>query len=137
MTVWMSTWSPKPRNRPSFRHILMHLDIAAVEILSTPKESYFAAQAGWKEEIRRYMQSIRQEGQPQGEQELIRRRREELRHAQDIRLHYERKLERTNNLYMEFTACMLQLEQREREIIRWVVPRYALFVFFKGNIVPG
>ncbi|XP_037504731.2 mitogen-activated protein kinase kinase kinase 13 [Rhipicephalus sanguineus] len=111
-------WSPKPRNRPSFRHILMHLDIAAVEILSTPKESYFAAQAGWKEEIRRYMQSIRQEGQPQGEQELIRRRREELRHAQDIRLHYERKLERTNNLYMEFTACMLQLEQREREIIR-------------------
>lgn len=111
-------WSPKPRNRPSFRHILMHLDIAAVEILSTPKESYFAAQAGWKEEIRRYMQSIRQEGQPQGEQELIRRRREELRHAQDIRLHYERKLERTNNLYMEFTACLLQLEQREREIIR-------------------
>lgn len=111
-------WSLKPRNRPSFRHILMHLDIAAVEILSTPKESYFAAQAGWKEEIRRYMQSIRQDGQPQGEQELIRRRREELRHAQDIRLHYERKLERTNNLYMEFTACLLQLEQREREIIR-------------------
>ncbi|KAH8019510.1 hypothetical protein HPB51_019849 [Rhipicephalus microplus] len=113
--------SPKPRNRPSFRHILMHLDIAAVEILSTPKESYFAAQAGWKEEIRRYMQSIRQEGQPQGEQELIRRRREELRHAQDIRLHYERKLERTNNLYMEFTACLLQLEQREREIISFHV----------------
>ncbi|XP_077501450.1 mitogen-activated protein kinase kinase kinase 13-like isoform X1 [Amblyomma americanum] len=113
-------WSPKPRNRPSFRHILMHLDIAAVEILSTPKESYFAAQAGWKEEIRRYMQSIKQDSQhgPQGEQELIRRRREELRHAQDIRLHYERKLERTNNLYMEFTACLLQLEQREREIIR-------------------
>lgn len=111
-------WSSKPRNRPSFRHILMHLDIAAVEILSTPRESYFAAQAGWKEEIRRYMQSISHEPGPQGEQELIRRRREELRHAQDIRLHYERKLERTNNLYMEFTACLLQLEQRERDIIR-------------------
>lgn len=112
-------WSSKPRNRPSFRHILMHLDIAAVEILSTPRESYFAAQAGWKEEIRRYMQSLSHEpGGPHGEQELIRRRREELRHAQDIRLHYERKLERTNNLYMEFTACLLQLEQRERDIIR-------------------
>ncbi|XP_077544388.1 mitogen-activated protein kinase kinase kinase 13-B-like isoform X6 [Haemaphysalis longicornis] len=112
-------WSSKPRNRPSFRHILMHLDIAAVEILSTPRESYFAAQAGWKEEIRRYMQSMSHEpGGPHGEQELIRRRREELRHAQDIRLHYERKLERTNNLYMEFTACLLQLEQRERDIIR-------------------
>lgn len=111
----------------------MHLDIAAVEILSTPKESYFAAQAGWKEEIRRYMQSIRQEGQPQGEQELIRRRREELRHAQDIRLHYERKLERTNNLYMEFTACLLQLEQREREIIRWVFPRSFFFFFLVSD----
>lgn len=112
-------WSSKPRNRPSFRHILMHLDIAAVEILSTPRESYFAAQAGWKEEIRRYMQSMSHgPGGPHGEQELIRRRREELRHAQDIRLHYERKLERTNNLYMEFTACLLQLEQRERDIIR-------------------
>lgn len=99
----------------------MHLDIAAVEILSTPRESYFAAQAGWKEEIRRYMQSMSHEpGGPHGEQELIRRRREELRHAQDIRLHYERKLERTNNLYMEFTACLLQLEQRERDIIRYV-----------------
>lgn len=25
-------WSAKPRNRPSFKHILIHLDIAAVEV---------------------------------------------------------------------------------------------------------
>ncbi|GFR00977.1 mitogen-activated protein kinase kinase kinase 12 [Trichonephila clavata] len=37
-------WSGKPRNRPSFRHIMMHLDIAAVEILSTPEEEYFQTQ---------------------------------------------------------------------------------------------
>ena len=41
------------------------------------------------------------------------------RHAQDVRDHYERKLERANNLYMELTACMLQLEKRERELIKW------------------
>ena len=41
-------------------------------------------------------------------------------HAQDVREHYERKLERANNLYMELTACMLQLEKRERELIKWV-----------------
>lgn len=42
------------------------------------------------------------------------------RHAQDVREHYERKLERANNLYMELTACMLQLEKRERELLKWV-----------------
>ncbi|XP_064465991.1 mitogen-activated protein kinase kinase kinase 12-like isoform X2 [Ornithodoros turicata] len=113
-------WSTKPRNRPSFRHILMHLDIAAVEILSTPKDVYFKNQATWKEEIRQYMQNIKQDQThgPGCEKDLIRRRKNELRHAQDIRIHYEHKLERANNLYMELMACMLQLEQREREIIR-------------------
>lgn len=74
-------------------------------------------QATWKEEIREYMQNIKQDGLPCKE-ELFQRWREELRHAQDMRLHYERKLERTNNLYIELTACMLQVEQRELEVIR-------------------
>lgn len=34
----------KPRNRPSFRQILLHLDIASADILSTPQESYFQSQ---------------------------------------------------------------------------------------------
>ncbi len=42
------------------------------------------------------------------------------RHAQDVREHYERKLERANNLYMDLTACMLQLEIREQELIKYV-----------------
>lgn len=36
----------------------------------------------------------------------------------DIREHYERKLERANNLYMELNALMLQLELKERELLR-------------------
>lgn len=35
----------KPRNRPSFRQILLHLDIASADILSTPQETYFQTQA--------------------------------------------------------------------------------------------
>lgn len=42
------------------------------------------------------------------------------RHALDIREHYERKLERANNLYMELSAIMLQLEVREKELIKYV-----------------
>ncbi|XP_074651356.1 mitogen-activated protein kinase kinase kinase 13-A-like [Tubulanus polymorphus] len=113
-------WNAKPRNRPSFRQILMHLEIAAPEFLNIPKDEFFKLQVEWKEEIKEQLQLIRSEGNhmPQLEEELIKRRREELRHAQDVRDHYERKLERANNLYMELTACMLQLEHRERDLIR-------------------
>lgn len=43
------------------------------------------------------------------------------RHALDIREHYERKLERANNLYMELSAIMLQLEMREKELLKYVL----------------
>lgn len=46
-----------------------------------------------------------------------------LRHALDIREHYERKLERANNLYMELSAIMLQLEVREKELMKYVSTR--------------
>ena len=77
-------------------------------------------QGEWKEEIKEQLQKIKSEGShyPQLEEELVKRRRQELRHAQDVRSHYERKLERANNLYMELTACMLQLEKRERDLIK-------------------
>jgi len=41
------------------------------------------------------------------------------RHAQDVRQHYQHKLQRANNLYMELTACLLQLEKREQQLIRY------------------
>lgn len=46
------------------------------------------------------------------------------RHALDIREHYERKLERANNLYMELSAIMLQLEVREKELMKYVNKLY-------------
>jgi len=52
------------------------------------------------------------------EEDLIKKRKNELKHAQDIREHYERKLERANNLYKELSDVLLQLEQRERDLIR-------------------
>uniref|UniRef100_A0A4W3J850 Mitogen-activated protein kinase kinase kinase n=1 Tax=Callorhinchus milii TaxID=7868 RepID=A0A4W3J850_CALMI len=114
------TWHSKPRNRPSFRQILLHLDIASADVLATPQETYFKSQADWREEVKRHFEKIKSEGTciHRLDEELIRRRRDELRHALDIREHYERKLERANNLYMELSSVMLQLEIRERELIR-------------------
>ncbi|KAL8625270.1 hypothetical protein ACOMHN_030028 [Nucella lapillus] len=113
-------WSGKPRNRPSFRQILMHLEIASPDLLNCNRENFAECQEQWREEIKENFQKMKAEGShlPQLEEELVRRRKEELRHAQDVREHYERKLERANNLYMELTACMLQLEKRERELIK-------------------
>ncbi|XP_067884578.1 mitogen-activated protein kinase kinase kinase 12 [Heterodontus francisci] len=113
-------WNGKPRNRPSFRQILLHLDIASADVLGTPQETYFQSQAEWREEVKQHFEKIKSEGTciHRLDEELVRRRREELRHALDIREHYERKLERANNLYMELNAVMLQLELKERELLR-------------------
>ncbi|KAJ3586579.1 hypothetical protein NHX12_012976 [Muraenolepis orangiensis] len=113
-------WNVKPRNRPSFRQILLHLDIASADILSTPQETYFKSQAEWREEVKQHFEKIKSEGTciHRLDEELINRRREELRHALDIREHYEKKLERANNLYVELNAVMLQLELKEKELQR-------------------
>ncbi|XP_067300729.1 mitogen-activated protein kinase kinase kinase 13 isoform X2 [Pseudorasbora parva] len=114
------TWQGKPRNRPSFRQILLHLDIASADVLGTPQETYFKSQSNWREEVKKHFEKIKSEGTciHRLDEELIRRRRDELRHALDIREHYERKLERANNLYMELSAIMLQLEVREKELLK-------------------
>uniref|UniRef100_A0A3P8X6M9 Mitogen-activated protein kinase kinase kinase 12 n=1 Tax=Cynoglossus semilaevis TaxID=244447 RepID=A0A3P8X6M9_CYNSE len=115
-------WNCKPRNRPSFRQILLHLDIASADVMSTPQETYFKSQAEWREEVKQHFEKIKSEGTciHRLDEELINRRREELRWAcfLDIREHYERKLERANNLYMELSAVMLQLELKEKELQR-------------------
>ncbi|XP_077436465.1 mitogen-activated protein kinase kinase kinase 13 isoform X2 [Vanacampus margaritifer] len=114
------TWQGKPRNRPSFRQILLHLDIASADVLGAPQETYFKSQAEWREEVKKHFEKIKSEGTciHRLDEELIRRRRDELRHALDIREHYERKLERANNLYMELSAIMLQLEVREKDLMK-------------------
>ncbi|XP_072308144.1 mitogen-activated protein kinase kinase kinase 12-like isoform X2 [Eucyclogobius newberryi] len=111
-------WNCKTRNRPSFRQILLHLDIASADILSTPQETYFQSQVEWRDEVRHHFEQLKSEGTclHRLDEELLKRRREELRHALDIREHYERKLERANNLYMELNAIMLQLEIKEKEL---------------------
>ncbi len=50
------------------------------------------------------------------EDAVIRKRKEELRHAQDIREHYLKKLERTENLYMELSEFLVTLKHREKDL---------------------
>nr|XP_039262213.1 mitogen-activated protein kinase kinase kinase 13-B-like isoform X1 [Styela clava] len=113
-------WSSKSQNRPSFNQVLRHLEIAAADLLASPQQSFFASQVSWREEIALYFKKIQCEGTQihKLNDELIKRRQEELQHAQDIREHYEQKLEHANNLYLELSSCLLQLEQREKQLSR-------------------
>ncbi|KAF4524846.1 hypothetical protein B566_EDAN014697 [Ephemera danica] len=97
-------WSAKPRNRPSFKQILIHLRIAS---------------ATWKEEVRLHMKKIKSDGsqmlqaQQALEAELVAKRQQELEHARDIRKHYERQLQLANELYLDMKAMSQQLKQQE------------------------
>ena len=111
-------WSSKPRNRPSFSQILKHLDIVANnEVLLKVDEEYLKSQLCWKEEIREKM-NLSELHHYQIEEDLIQKKQEELRHATDIRELYEQKLEKANNLYLELSTVLLQLNERERELIK-------------------
>nr|XP_046913274.1 serine/threonine-protein kinase phg2-like isoform X2 [Dermatophagoides farinae] len=126
-------WNVKPRNRPSFRQILMHLDIANTELASIEANQFFIIQQQWRDEIRNCMRrmkrrrssvAISNERQMMNEnykdeiEHLICKRKEELMHAQHIREEYVRKRECANNLYMELMTCLLKLEQREKNLLQ-------------------
>lgn len=120
-------WSSKPKNRPSFQQVLLHVEIAAGDVLKTPREIYLNQQITWRGEIKEEFEKMKNKSSAhmqnlhqlhQLDEELIRRRKEELRHARDIRVHYEQKLERANSLYQELNECMQHLEAREKELLR-------------------
>ena len=128
-------WSNKAKNRPSFKIILAHLEIAGNELLTNSNDSYSEKQKTWQTEIRDKLQSnitttrtseqvfclkflflVRIFVEHLKLQDLIKKRQEEIQHARDVRLIYEKKLEKTNQLYVDLYACFAQLEEREREI---------------------
>uniref|UniRef100_A0A1L8DKN5 Mitogen-activated protein kinase kinase kinase dlk-1 n=1 Tax=Nyssomyia neivai TaxID=330878 RepID=A0A1L8DKN5_9DIPT len=108
-------WCLKPRNRPSFRIILTHLEIAGNELMKQSEVEYFKSQQKWRQEIQTHMIANSTNAQ-KFEQDLIKKRQEELRHIKDIRLVYERKLEKTNRLFLEVNTFLQHLAYREREV---------------------
>ncbi|KAI5734468.1 hypothetical protein M8J77_006838 [Diaphorina citri] len=116
-------WSNAPSSRPSFKQILSHLDIASQEVLRIQPEPYYKMQMIWKEEIRVHMLEMQANKShvpkfEEFEDDLIKKRENELKHAQDVREHYERKLERANQLYLELSAVRMHLDQREQELLK-------------------
>ncbi|CAF1298452.1 unnamed protein product, partial [Didymodactylos carnosus] len=116
-------WNQTPRNRPSFQQVLTHLDVNTPEIILFEQEQeYQTLKHNWSIEINEKLKplpTIDMASVMKLSHDQIRQKRvEELQHIQDIRHHYHKKLQQTNTLYLELTTLMVQLEQRENEIIK-------------------
>jgi serine/threonine protein kinase len=124
--------SIKPRNRPTFSQIIKHLEVLSnTESLFKIEDEYLKIQLKWKDEIETKLNSKRNDTKLKSnvaaynfndhnndENHLVQKRKEELRHATEIRELYEQKLEKANNLFIELNTVMLQLDEREREVNR-------------------
>ncbi len=114
-------WNQRPSNRPSFQEIVKHLDISKNEIILFEQEQEYAELTRiWSIEINERLSKIPtidiSSTLQMTNDELMKKRQEELQHIADIRTHYEKRIQQVNILYVELKSLMMQLEQRERVI---------------------
>ena len=104
---------------PPHRKILPKLSIFDQKLKFTLL-TFYPFQQTWKKEVWEYNKRIKGEESslPLDHEVLIKRRKQELRHAQDIKELYERKLERVNDLFVELNAWKLQLEEEKRNLVK-------------------
>ena len=127
-------FSIKQRNRPSFSHILRHLEITRAELEPYTIAEWTDLRTKWRAEVGMCLDLMKRQGRQhqsdvesgasdgesadvkrkKAEDELIMRRREEWRHAQDVRALLEKKLRRVDEMYIDLNEGLLELGQKER-----------------------
>eukprot|EP01135_Chromosphaera_perkinsii_P007588 Nk52_evm44s914 gene=Nk52_evmTU44s914 len=112
-------WSPRALNRPSFKQILLHLDIVSLDFAKTPRDIFFMNQNTWRREIDSKYAEIksREISFRERDHELIKKREEELKHAADIRTHFEQRLEWAEDLYRELAVYEAELKCKEKMLM--------------------
>eukprot|EP00041_Stephanoeca_diplocostata_P020860 m.474855 g.474855 ORF g.474855 m.474855 type:complete len:611 (-) comp21683_c0_seq1:201-2033(-) len=112
-------WNDEAKHRPKFRQILLHLEILQDDdAFAVPDAAFYATQRGWREEMAAEFEKMKQEKieMQRVDQELLRRRDEELSHAQDVRQLYEARLDMVSNLIADLRARGRDLDQREKQV---------------------
>ncbi|XP_060535359.1 mitogen-activated protein kinase kinase kinase 13 isoform X2 [Cylas formicarius] len=115
--IMQMCWKHNPKERPSFKLICNHLEIASVEILAKYQDDqFFKTQETWKQEIKSQITQFVEKMQKHKfeyhlkEEQLIQRREMEIKHILDIKELYGRKLKQVDQLYAELSG----LKQRKR-----------------------
>jgi serine/threonine protein kinase len=107
-------WSSRPRNRPSFAQLAVSLQPALSETQRTlAAVDLCAVRSCWQSEV-----AARLAACGSSQRRRLQRNRNQLELAQQLRQHYEQKLQRANRLYAEASALFEQLQQRERQLKR-------------------
>jgi len=114
-------WNQRPLNRPSFQQIIKHLNISEPQIILFEQEQeYVELTRVWSIEINEQLARLStidiSSTLRMSNDELMKKRKEELQHIADIRSHYQTKLQQVNTLYIELSSLMMQLQKREQEI---------------------
>ncbi|XP_047524725.1 mitogen-activated protein kinase kinase kinase 12-like [Pieris napi] len=112
-------WNRVPRNRPPFKIIAAHLEMAGGDLRNMDTETFKNLQNGWRAEVHQCMERLYARNTNTFTQEntdVVAQRREDLKQARDLRYVYEQQVSRANELFLEVCAVRLQLEQRERTI---------------------
>ncbi|XP_030753356.1 mitogen-activated protein kinase kinase kinase 13 isoform X2 [Sitophilus oryzae] len=115
--IMQMCWKHNPKERPPFKLICSHLEIAAAQMLAALKDAEFhKTQQSWKEEIQIQITQFAEKFQKSRleyhlkDEQLIQKREMAIKHVLDIKELYDRKLEQVHQLCAELTVVM----QRER-----------------------
>ncbi|KAL3310845.1 hypothetical protein Ciccas_010581 [Cichlidogyrus casuarinus] len=110
---------PNAKDRPRFNEILRHLDLANKEFLDNYSGDRFTElKASWTKDIAVQFECLRKEGVTvqKLDDHLIKMRRSELKHAQDIRKHYIKKVKRVDQLYQELQMLISQTQHQHQPL---------------------
>ena len=113
-------WSKKPRNRPSFASITSHLTNLQAEVAELSEDAWQMRKQVWHKEINEENQKIQNgnllEDQHVDAQELNRKRINQLKHAQDLREIYEKKVHRVDKMMRKILVFLEEIKMREEEL---------------------
>ena len=98
-------------------------------------------QQSWKQEVWEHNEKVKGEDNSIVDQTmLIKQRKQELKHAMEVKELFEKKLEKVNDLFMELNAWKLQLEEEERNLQRkkkqFNVQQSSSKVYYKKKLKP-
>ncbi|KAI1706191.1 protein tyrosine kinase domain-containing protein [Ditylenchus destructor] len=118
-------WAKRPRNRPSFASILNHLANLRVEIGELSEDSWTMRKSIWAKDIYEANEQLMMQestlkrnnnATQQQLDELVKKRMNELRHAQEIRQMYEAKWDRVNKMMKQMFHFLEKIRVREEEL---------------------
>ncbi|CAG9855934.1 unnamed protein product [Phyllotreta striolata] len=129
--IMQMCWKFNPKERPNFKLICNHLEIASSNVLSKKNKTFLETNGDWKHEIRSQISEFCEKLQEHKikyqleEEQLIKKRELELKHIQEIREVCDRRLEKVNQMLVELNGKIQQF-QRKRPLgrPRRILPRF-------------